>query len=161
MSSLSISQANRPLQVTTPAGHALGGVSLTGEEEGSRPFLFVVAFVSTNASVSPGTLLGKAMTLHIPTTEDKSRAIHGLVRQFSSVGRDQSDEFSQYRVEIVPALWFMSLSGHCRECENMSALDIVEKVCKAAGVTDVKRQVTTPPPTLPYVVQYHESDLAF
>jgi len=161
MSSLSISQANRPLQVTTPLGDALVAVSLTGEEEVSRPFLFVVDFVSTNASVAPGTLLGKAMTLHIPTTEDKSRAIHGLVRQFSSVGRDQSDEFSQYRVEIVPALWFMSLSSDCRTFENMSALDIVEKVCKAAGVTDVKRQVTTPPPTLPYVVQYHESDLAF
>ena len=129
MSSLSISQANRPLQVTTPLGDALVAVSLAGEEEVSRPFLFVVDFVSTNASVSPGTLLGKAMTLHIPTTEDKSRALHGLVRQFSSVGRDQSDEFSQYRVEVVPALWFMSLSSDCRTFENMSALDIVEKVC--------------------------------
>ena len=161
MSSLSISQANRPLKVTTPLGDALVAVSLTGEEEVSRPFLFVVDFVSTNASVSPGTLLGKTITLHIPTTEDKSRPIHGLVRKFSSVGRDQSDEFSHYRVEIVPALWFMSLSSDCRTFENMSALDIVEKVCKAAGVTDVKRQVTTPPPTLPYAVQYQESDLAF
>ena len=161
MSSLAISQAKRPLKVTTPLGDALVAVSLTGEEEVSQPFLFVVDFVSTNASVSPGTLLGKAMTLHIPTTEDKSRAIHGLVRRFSSAGRDQADELSQYRVEVVPALWFMSLSSDCRTFENMSALDIVEKVCKAAGVTDVKRQVTTPPPTLPYVVQYHESDLAF
>jgi type VI secretion system secreted protein VgrG len=101
------------------------------------------------------------MTLHIPTTEDKSRAIHGLVRRFSAVGRDQADELSLYRVEIVPALWFMSLSSDCRTFENMTALDIVEKVCKAAGVTDVKRQVTTAPPTLPYVVQYHETDLAF
>ena len=161
MSSLAISQAKRPLKITTPLGDALVAVSLTGEEEVSKPFLFVVDLISTNASVSPGSLLGKAMTLHIPTTEDKSRAIHGLVRRFSSVGRDQADELSLYRVEIVPALWFMSLSSDCRTFENMSALDIVEKVCKAAGVTDVKRQVTTPPPTLPYVVQYHESDLAF
>src|SRR4051812_46890139 len=101
MSSLSISQANRPLKVTTPLGDALVAVSLVGEEEVSQPFLFVVDLVSTNASVSPGTLLGKTITVHIPTTEDKSRPIHGLVRQFSSVGRDQSDEFSQYRVEIV------------------------------------------------------------
>ena len=161
MSSLAISQAKRPLKVTTPLGDALVAVSLTGEEEVSKPFLFVVDFISTNASVSPSSLLGKAMTLHIPTTEDKSRAIHGLVRRFSSIGRDQADELSLYRVEIVPALWFMSLSSDCRTFENMTALDIVEKVCKAAGVTDVKRQVTTPPPTLPYVVQYHESDLAF
>ena len=161
MTSLSISQAKRPLRVTTPLGDALVAVSLTGEEEVSQPFLFVVDFVSTNASVSPATLLGKAMTLHIPTTEDQSRPIHGLVRRFSSVGRNQTDDLSQYRVEVVPALWFMSLSSDCRTFENVSALDIVEKVCKAAGVTDVKRRVTSPPPTLPYVVQYHESDLAF
>src|SRR4029453_12302115 len=99
MSSLSISQANRPLQVTTPLGDALVAVSLTGEEEVSRPFLFVVDFVSTNASVSPGSLLGKPMTLHIPLAEGESRAIHGVVRRFSSVGRDKTDELSQYRVE--------------------------------------------------------------
>ena len=135
MTSLSISQAKRPLRVTTPLGDALVAVSLTGEEEVSQPFLFVVDFVSTNASVSPGTLLGKAMTLHIPTIEDQSRPIHGLVRRFSSVGRNQSDDLSQYRVEMVPALWFMSLSSDCRTFENVSALDIVEKVCKAAGAS--------------------------
>ena len=161
MSSLSISQTKRPLRVTTPLGDALVAVSLTGDEEVSRPFLFVVDLVSTNASVSPGTLLGKAMTLHIPTTEDKSRPIHGLVRHFASLGRDQSDELSHYRVEVVPALWFMSLSSDCRTFENVSALDIVEKVCKAAGVTDIKRHVASAPPSLPYVVQYHESDFAF
>lgn len=159
---LPISQANRPLRATTPLGaDVLVAVSLTGEEEVSRPFLFTVDFVSTNQSVTAASLLGKPMTLHMPLVGGGARAVHGLVRRFSTAGRDQSDNLAHYRVEVVPALWFMSLSTNCRTFENQSALDIVEKVCKAAGVTNVKRRVTTPPPAMPYVVQYRESDLAF
>jgi type VI secretion system secreted protein VgrG len=160
--SISITQAKRALWATTPlGGDALVAVALTGQEEVSQPFLFVVDFISTNASVSPGSMLGKPITLHIPVAGGEARPIHGLVRRFSSAGRDQSDELSRYRVEVVPALWFMSLSSDCRTFENVSALDIVEKVCKAAGVTNVKRRVTTSPPTLPFVVQYRETNLAF
>jgi len=159
---LPISQANRPLKATTPlGGDALVAVSLVGEEEVSRPFLFTVDFVSTNASVSAASLLGKPITLHMPLAAGGARAVHGLVRRFSSAGRDQSDELARYRVEVVPALWFMSLSTDCRTFENQSVLDIVEKVCKGAGVTNVKRRVASPPPPLPYVVQYRESNLAF
>src|SRR5687768_10449737 len=159
---LPISQANRALRATTPlGGDALVAVALTGAEEVSRPFLFTVDFVSTNQSVTAASVLGKPMTLHIPLDGGGARAVHGLVRKFSTFGRDRTDELAHYQAEVVPALWFMSLSSNCRTFENQSALDIVEKVCKQAGVTNVKRRVTTPPPTLPYVVQYRESDFAF
>ena len=157
-----ISQANRPLRATTPLGEdALIAVSLVGEEEVSRPFLFTVDFTSTNMAVTAASLLGKPITLHIPFGDGEERAVHGLVRRFSTFGRDRTDDHARYQVEIVPALWFMSLSTNCRTFEDQSALDIVEKVCKEAGVTNVKRRVTGPPPALPYVVQYRETDLAF
>ena len=159
---ISISQANRPLRATTPLGEdALVAVSLVGEEEVSRPFLFTVDFRSTDKSVTAASLLGKPITLHIPFGDGDERAVHGLVRRFSTFGRDRSDEQAHYQVEVVPALWFMSLSTNCRTFEDQSVLDIVEKVCKEAGVTNVKRRVTAPPPPLPYVVQYRETDLAF
>ena len=60
---LPISQANRPLRATTPlGGDALVAVSLTGEEEVSRPFLFTVDFVSTNKAVTAASLRGKALS---------------------------------------------------------------------------------------------------
>jgi type VI secretion system secreted protein VgrG len=159
---ISISQANRPLRATTPLGEdALVAVSLVGEEEVSRPFLFTVDFRSNDKSVTAASLLGKPITLHIPFGDGDERAVHGLVRRFSTFGRDRSDEQAHYQVEVVPALWFMSLSTNCRTFEDQSVLDIVEKVCKEAGVTNVKRRVTAPPPPLPYVVQYRETDLAF
>ncbi|HEX6053545.1 MAG TPA: type VI secretion system tip protein TssI/VgrG [Gemmatimonadaceae bacterium] len=159
---LPISQANRALRATTPlGGDALVAVGLTGEEEVSRPFLFTVDFVSTNQSVTAASVLGKPMTLHIPLDGGGARAVHGLVRKFSTFGRDRTDDLAHYRAEVVPALWFMSLSSNCRTFENQSVLDIAEAVCKQAGVTNVKRRVTAAPPALPYVVQYRESDLAF
>lgn len=159
---LPISQAQRLLRATTPlGGDVLVAVSLVGVEEVSHPFLYTVTFVSDNASVSPASVLGKPMTLHLPLADDEARAVHGLVRRFSTAGRDQSDNLARYEVELVPALWFMSLSSDCRTFENKSVLDIVEEVCKAAGVTNVKRRVTAAQPALPYVVQYGETDLAF
>src|SRR5688500_7209479 len=160
---LPISQANRPLRATTPLGEdALIALSLVGEEAVSHPFLFTVDFLSTNQSVTAASLLGKPITLHIPFGNgEEERPVHGLVRRFSTFGRARSDNFAHYQVDIVPALWFLSLSTHCRTFEELSALDIVEKVCKEAGVTNVKRRVTTAPPALPYVAQYRETDLAF
>ena len=160
---LPISQANRPLRATTPLGEdTLIALSLVGEEAVSHPFLFTVDFLSTNQSVTAASLLGKPITLHIPFGNgEEERPVHGLVRRFSTFGRERSDNFAHYQVDIVPALWFMSLSTNCRTFEELSALDIVEKVCKEAGVTNVKRRVTTAPPPLPYVAQYRETDLAF
>ena len=157
-----ISQQNRPLRATTPlGGDVLVPVSMVGEEEVSRPFVYTVDFISTEGGVSPADLLGKAITLQIRETSDTTRPVHGLVRRFGTAGRNQADQFAMYRVEIVPALWFLSLSTDCRTFEQMSILDIVEKVCKDAGVTNLKRRVTATMSPLPYVVQYRETNLDF
>ena len=59
-----ISQANRPLRATTPLGEdVLVAMSLVGEEEVSRPFLFTVDFLSANQSVTAASLLGKPIRL--------------------------------------------------------------------------------------------------
>jgi type VI secretion system secreted protein VgrG len=157
-----ISQENRLLWATTPlGGDVLVPVSLVGEEEVSRPFLYTVDLVSENESVAAAALLGKPMTLHMALADGTERPVHGLVRRLLRAGLDQSYQLARYQVEVVPALWFMSLSSNCRTFENKSVLDIVETVCKSAGVTNLKRRVTAEPPPVPYVVQYDETDLAF
>ncbi|HEX4683840.1 MAG TPA: type VI secretion system tip protein TssI/VgrG [Gemmatimonadaceae bacterium] len=157
---ISLKQASRPLTAATPLGDdTLVAVGLSGVEAVSRLFQFTVDFVSTRATVSPAGLLGKPMTLNLPLLDGGSRPIHGLVRKFSSVGR--AGELYRYRAEVVPALWFLSLSSDCRTFEQMSPLDVVEEVCRKAGVSDFKRRVTTAPPKLEYVVQYRETNLDF
>jgi len=157
-----ISQDNRLLRITTPLGDdALVAVSMVGEEGVSRPFLFNVDLVSMDDSANVMDLLGRPVTLHMALVDGNERPIHGLVRRVLSIGRDQRTKLARYRIEVVPSLWFMSLSTNCRTFENKSALDIVEEVCKAAHVSDLDPRVASAPPSIPYVVQYQETDLAF
>lgn len=163
-----IAQADRPLRITTPLGEdALIPTSMRGEEEVSRPFLFTVDCVSaTLASIPPGDLLHKEVTLHIDLAEG-TRHVHGLVRRFVELGGDKGASSStprfaaRYRLEIVPALWFLSLSGDCRTFEDKNVKEIVETVCKGAGVTALKDRLVGTLQRLPYVAQYRESNLDF
>ena len=155
-----ITQDNRAFKATTPLGpNVLVPVSMTGTEGVSRPFLFTVDFVSTDSGISASTLLGKGMTLQLELGSGEYRNIHGLVRRFASVGADRY--VSKYRAEVVPGLWFLTLSNDCRTFEKMTALEIIAKVCTDAGLSDHKQRVASAPPKLPYVVQYRESNFAF
>src|SRR5262252_9784243 len=87
-----ISQDNRRLRITTPLGRdVLIPVSMVGEEEVSRPFLYAVDLVSENLSITPEDLLGEAVTLHIALLDggERQRPIHGHVRRVVSTGIDQ------------------------------------------------------------------------
>lgn len=160
MSPVTLSSSNRPIQATTPAGGDLVATGFSGTEALSRPFQFSIDFLSTNFAVAADTLLGKPVTLKIlPAESDSPRYIHGLVRRFAALGHTQ--ELAHYRAEIVPSLWFMSLSSDCRTFENKSVTDIVSDVCKAAGVTDLKIKVAAAPAPMPYTVQYRETNLDF
>jgi type VI secretion system secreted protein VgrG len=156
-----ISQANRPLLATPPGGAPLVPVSLTGEEAVSQPFLFTVDFTSPSASITAADVLGKPLPLGIPLVDGSTRPVHGIVRRFMNLGRSGPTGEWRYRAEIVPKLWLLTLSSDCRTFEDKSVLDIVEAVCKAAGVTDVRRDVTTQPAAVPYVVQYNETNFDF
>jgi type VI secretion system secreted protein VgrG len=148
------------LRVTTPLGKdVLVPSSMTGTEAVSELFLFTVDFLSENYAVKASDLLGKNVTLQIVRADDSMRIINGHVRSFTSLG--VNNRFASYRAEIVPALWFLSLSSDCRTFEDMSLTDIVEKVCKAAGVTDIKLRVASPAPKMPYVAQFRETNLHF
>src|SRR5690349_16426934 len=131
-----ILQDNRLLRISTPlADDAVVAVSMVGEEAVSRPFLFTVDLVSTESPSDVMDLLGRPVTLHIAPPDGKERLVHGLVRRLLTSGRDRRIQHDRYRIEVVPSLWFLSLSTNCRTFENKSVLDIVEEVCKAANVT--------------------------
>ena len=155
-----LTQAGRKLRITTPLGDdAVIPVSFTGTEALSRPFLFTVDLVSENSAVDASKLLGKAVTLHAERPDGELRHFHGLVRRFSSLGGSQY--VSNYRAEIVPALWFLSLYNDCRTLENMTAVEVVEDVCKKSGVSGIKQRLASKPPKREYITQYRETHLQF
>ena len=156
----SYTQDNRPLRVATPlAKDALLLERLSGEEQVSSPFHFTLEMLSENPSIDPKTLIRKPVGVAISLPGGGERYIHGRVNRFMQLGRRSG--LTAYRAEVVPWLWFLSLSNDCRIFQNQSVTEIAELLFKEAGFTDFKIKVLKPLAQREYCVQYRESTLAF
>jgi type VI secretion system secreted protein VgrG len=155
------SQAKRPLRVETPLGaDKLLITGLSGHEAISSTYRYRLDLMSEDATITGQDLLRKPVAVAIVLSDGSERWIHGMVSRFAQLGR--RDEITFYEAEIVPTVWFLSLTRDCRIFQSMPVPDIVQKVLKDAGVTDfeiycsertyAKRE---------YCVQYRESDLDF
>ena len=156
----SYSQANRPIKVSTPLGaDALLLVGFTGFEGLSTPFQWSLDLLSQDDSIAGADLLHQPVSITIKLASGGDRVLHGLVREFLQLGRQ--DHLVSYRMEVVPALWFLTLSSDCRIFQHLSVLDIVQKVLGENAVTDVDVRCTKSYPKREFCVQYRETHLDF
>jgi type VI secretion system secreted protein VgrG len=160
MASVSFTQAGRPFTVTTPLG---GDVLLlerfTGEEAVSAPFHFTLDMVSTTNNVSADSLVRKPISINIELADGGSRVIHGRVNRFVQLG--SADGLTSYRADVVPWLWFLSLSSDCRIFQKLSVVEIIKKIFDENGFADYSVKVGKSYPKREYCVQYRESHLDF
>ncbi len=153
-------QANRPIRVDTNLGEdVLLLQSFTGEEGLSRPFRFRLSLLSEESAISPDDVLRKPMLITVSLENGDERYFHGAVSRFSQFG--QSDGLTFYEAEIVPWLWFLSLSMDCKIFQGKDVLEIVEEVFDSVGLTDYDIRCTRNYPKREYCVQYRESHLNF
>jgi type VI secretion system secreted protein VgrG len=156
------SQDKRPIRVKTALGKdelMLSG--FTGTEKMSQPFSYTLDLVSENAAVDPASVLRKPATIEIELPNDGgTRFINGIVNRFSQLG--QVEDLTTYRAEIVPWLWFLSLSSDCKIYQNLSVTEIVQQVFKDdLGYSDFDIRCAGSYPKREYCVQYRETHLAF
>ena len=155
------SQAKRPMRIdTTLGGDVVLLAALTGEEGISTPFLYTLDLLSEDASIDAKKLLRSPATITLDLAGGSKRYIHGLIRRFVQLDRSETKLIS-YRAELVPWLWFLSLSSDCRIFQNHSVLDIVEQVFKAQGFSDFQIKCTKSYPKREFCVQYRETHLNF
>ena len=153
-------QAGKPMRLTTPLPEdTLMIERLVGEEAVSEPFAIHLDLLSTDSTIDPATLLRKPVSVAVDLAAGGRRYFHGVVRRFVQLGR--ADGLVSYRAEVVPWLWFLSLTSNCRIFQQKSVPDIVKQVLKDMGVADVKLTLTGKYAVRDYCVQYRESDLAF
>jgi type VI secretion system secreted protein VgrG len=153
-------QANRPMRVDTTLGEdvlLLEGFS--GSEAVSAPYGYTLDLLSEEAAVAPADLLRKPVRVTIKTPDGGERYIHGLVRSLAQLG--QSEGLTSYRAEVVPWLWFLSLSTDCKIFQNLSVPEIVEEVFKSQGYSDFQIKVVKTYPKRIFCVQYRETHLNF
>lgn len=155
-----ITQKDRVLRVDSPAGEdvlLLSGFS--GVEEISTPFRFILELLSEKPTIDPEGILRQPMTVSIRLADGSERVIHGIVARFTQLGR--MEELSAYQAEIVPWLWFLSLTRDCRIFQEKSVLEIITEILD--DYENLEYDVRTVGSYQPrgYCVQYRETDLDF
>jgi type VI secretion system secreted protein VgrG len=153
-------QDGRPLRLETPLGKdVLLITGFRGTEAISRPYNFQLDMISEKQDIAATDLVLKPVALTVELRDGSERLIHGRISRFVQLG--VRDDLAFYRAEMVPWLWFLSLSRDCRIFQEMTAVEIIEKIFKDEGFTDYAVRCTGSFPKREYCVQYRESDLNF
>ena len=154
-----ITRDHATLSMTSPLGKdVLVPTMFRCEEALSEPFLAIVDVVSARESIDPDSLLHQPVCVALQPRGEDPRILHGLVRRFIATGPDER-RMQGYRLEIVPALWFLSQTEDCRIFENKTTKDILQTLLGEHAVRSAFRVGNTTP--RPFTVQYNETDLAF
>lgn len=153
-------QARRPLRIdTTLATDRLMLAGFEGVEAVSAPFAFRLDLVSEYKDVDPAEVVRKPAAIGYAMRDGGWRTIHGIVNRFVQLGQRQN--LVRYRAELVPWLWFLSLSRDCRIYQNLSVLEIVQDVFKSQGYSDFDIKTTRSYSKRVFCVQYRETHLDF
>ncbi len=155
------SQADRVFQAETPLGgkDELLLTGFSGEEGVSQPFRFILDLISQSPAIDPSALLREPVSLTVRLADGSDRIIHGMVVRFIQGGRTQ--EITTYQAEIVPWIWYLSLSTDCRIFQNKNVLEIIEAVFGEYGFADYDIRCTATYQPREYCVQYRQTDLDF
>lgn len=153
-------QDSRMMAIETPLGkdHLLLR-SFTGREGVSQLFTFELDLLSEDSAIQFTDIVGKPVTIRLTLANEKERYFNGCISKFAQIGCDTG--LTTYKATMVPWLWFLTQTTDCRIFQKQSVPDIVQKIFKEYGFTDVKLQLQGTYEPREYCVQYRESDYNF
>ena len=157
----SFSQENRLIKLDTPLGtDELILQGFTGREGISQLFKFNLDLISDNNAVNFKDIIGQNVTIRVLLTDGSSeRYFNGVVSRFAQSGA--TTHLTNYQMEVVPWLWFLTRYSDCRIFQKMTVPDILKKVFDGRGYSDYKVQLTNTYEAVEYCVQYRETDFNF
>jgi type VI secretion system secreted protein VgrG len=157
---LSFSQAGRAITVETVLGpDVLLLQSFEGEEEIAGGFRYSLRMLSKDPAVSAAKLIRTAASVCITMNDGSTRYINGLISRFAQLETTQG--LTSYEADLRPWFWFLSLGADFRVYQEMTIPDIVKKVCKDQGFSDIVGKFVKQHPPHEYRVQYGETHLDF
>ncbi|MBC7499341.1 MAG: type VI secretion system tip protein VgrG [Herminiimonas sp.] len=148
----------RIVTFNSPLGDALLFRQLDGHESFGSLFHFTVKLVSTSNAIKPAALLGKGATVVIELERGATRYLNAQVIGFRKTGEEQ--RYTYYEADLAPWLWYATRAADCRIFQNMTAVEIAEKVLQKYGFPFEKKLAETYQP-IGYYVQYNETDFQF
>lgn len=154
------SQDGQPLAIETPLGKdKLLLEAVTGEERLGGLFTFSLECLSVEEQFSDKQIVGKQVSFRVDDASGSPRWFTGYVSRFSWAGRD--DVLTRWHLEVVPSLWFATLTSDCKIFQNKAVPDIVSAVLKDISEITLSKKVQGSHSPWEYCVQYRETDFAF
>lgn len=156
----SYTQDDQPLAIETPLGKdVLLLESFTGEEKLCGLFSFQLTCLSEKQQISDSSIVGKEVSFRVNRADGSPRWFTGHVVRFSWIGRD--DVLTRWSLELVPGLWFATLTSDCKIFQESAVPDVVSTVLSDCSQATLSKKISGSHPDLDYCVQYRESDFAF
>lgn len=152
------------ISATLPTGaESLLFWQLQGDEIVSRSFTFSLSLLSTEARIDRSTLLGKPVTINIPTQnlQNPTRYLNGKVTGIRVNSADVNGaRYVHYQLEVESDLWPLKRDRNQRIFQNQRVPDIVASVLRDYGV-NLEDRLTGSYRVWEYCVQYQESSYDF
>ena len=157
---MSITQDGQIGELITPLGKdVLVLQKFDGTEGLGELFQFTVDALSEQENIDFDKALGRSCTIKLKTYKDKTRIFDGILTQAQWI--EKVDDYYHYRLVLRP--WF-ALLGHKADCRiflDKNVKDIMKDVFTKATFSDYEFKTTGDYDTIPYCVQYRETDLTF
>ncbi len=157
-------QKARSIALFTPLGDdKLLLESMHGSEALGRLFHFSLDLYAEEP-VDPNKILCLNITVRLDLISGGYRYFNGYVSRFALVSIDEStpaEKIYHYRAEVVPWLWFLTRQADCRIFQDMTVPDIIQKIIKDRGFSNVKSDLSGTYRKWVNCVQYRETDFNF
>ena len=153
------SQADSQLQLLLPLPpDTLLPTRLSGQEKLGGSFNFTIeAVTQKNTPIPFAVLLGMPGSARVLTPGGLDRYFSGIIWALSKTGSD--DTFDHYQITLRPKLDTLALTKRTRLFQDMTGLQIIEKILEpVGGATTLFAGISAP---RAYCTQYRETDLEF
>jgi type VI secretion system secreted protein VgrG len=131
-------------------------VSFSGTEAVSELFSFRLDCISEDNAIDPKKIVGKNVTFSVMLADEKAkRYFNGNVSRFVQLPGEQG--YSRYQLDVVPWLWYLTLSADCVAYQQKTVPEIVEEVFKELGFSDYELRLNRSYRKWDYCVQYRET----
>jgi type VI secretion system secreted protein VgrG len=146
--------------ITTQSGN-FAVYEFSGLEVVGKPYEFTIELVSRNANEDIDALLGTPASLSIVDRSGKARIVHGLIARMQLL--HTANTFTHYQCLLVPRLWFLTQITDHRIFQNLSVVEIIQKILLEQGfrAEESSFKLFYKYEQREYCVQYRESYLYF
>ncbi len=155
------SEAGRTIRIKSSFGDMIKGIeSLTWTEALGEGFSGIVHLISDEENLDLTSILQQSVTISFATNDEAGTFLNGFVYRAENLGT-HGNHF-QYRLQIGSCLELLNFSGGYRVFQDMSTIEIAEKIFDERKIKqNLLNKTTQTYVPRSYCVQFGETDQAF